>query len=217
MSLLVRLCQLAPHTQLQRHSIKVGAGSSYTVEEVALAVGEVVRFESNKSASQMNSAVVIFLEVVRKVKQVVECGVFVRENFTPVFPLVSPAKKIMVSNTSPFIKNEALSIKIVLLGCKSPKLKHVACHRRYVYMLPKGANSHLNLTLTFKVEGFNYVVFVTSETMKCFGCGAEEHLIQTGGFGLGLAGGGGRWLGTESAGERSCYFELRSAGGGGSN
>lgn len=202
----------------QRHSIKVGAGSSYTVEEVALAVGEVVRFESIKSASQMNSAVVIFLEVVRKVKQVVECGVVVRDTFTLVFPLVSPAKKIMFSNTSPFIKNEDLSIKMVLLGCKSPKSKHVACHRRYVYMLPKDTNSHLNLTLTFNVEGFNYVVFVTSENMKCFGCGVEEHLIQAGGlFGLGSAGGGGRWLGTESAGERSCYFRLRSAGGGGSN
>lgn len=60
---------------------------------------------------------------------------------------------------------------MVLLGGKSPKLKHVVCHGRYVYMLLKDANSHLNLTLTFNVEGFNYVVFVSSETMKCFWCG----------------------------------------------
>lgn len=83
----------------------MGAGSLYFMEEVALAVGEVVRFESIKSASQMNSAVVIVLEVVRKVEQVVECGVVVRDTFTPVFPLVSPEKKIMFSNTSPFLKN----------------------------------------------------------------------------------------------------------------
>ena len=67
---------------------------------------------------------------------------------------------------------------MVPLGCRSQKLKHIICHRRSVYMLPKDANSHLNLTLTFNVEGFNYVIFVTSETMKCFGCGAERHLIR---------------------------------------
>ena len=83
------------------------------MEEVSLVVGEVVRFESIKSASWMNVAMVIFLEEVRKVEQVVECRVVVRDTFTPVFPLVSPEK--------------------------------------------------------------NYVVFVISETMKCFGCGAEGH------------------------------------------
>lgn len=35
-------------------------------------------------------------------------------------------------------------------------------------------DSHLNLTLNFRIDGFNYIV--TSETMKCFGCGAESHL-----------------------------------------
>ena len=103
--------------------------------------------------------------------------------------LVNPSKKITVSNAPPFIKNDdlckALSrygqivspIKMVLLGCRSPKLKHVVCHRRQVYMIPKDADSHLNLTLNFKIDGFNYIVFVSSDTMKCFGCGAEGHLI----------------------------------------
>ena len=52
----------------RRHGIKVGAGSPYTVEEVALAVGEVVGFDSIKSASRMNSAVVMFLDEVKKVE-----------------------------------------------------------------------------------------------------------------------------------------------------
>ncbi|KAI3355001.1 hypothetical protein L3Q82_004802 [Scortum barcoo] len=75
------------------------------------------------------------------------------------------SKEITVSNASPFIKNNDL--------CK-------ALSRRQVYMILKDADSHLNLTLNFKVDGFNYYnVFVTSETMKCFGCGAEGHLIPT--------------------------------------
>ena len=69
-----------------RHGIKVGAGSFHTVEEVALAMGEVVRFENIRSVSQMNSAVITFFDEVRKVEQVVECEVVVRDTFTPVFP-----------------------------------------------------------------------------------------------------------------------------------
>ena len=67
-------------------------------------MGQVVRFESIKSASRMNSAVVTFLDEVRKVEQVVECGIVVRDTFIPVFPLLSSAKKIMISNAPPFIK-----------------------------------------------------------------------------------------------------------------
>ena len=50
-------------------------------------------------------------------------------------------------------------------------------HRRQVYMIPKDADSHLNLSLSFKIDGFNYIIFVSSDTMKCFGCGAEGHVI----------------------------------------
>ena len=70
-------------------------------------------------------------------------------------------------------------IRMVSLGCKSPKLKHVVCHRRQVYMILKDRKTDLSLSFSFKVDGFNYVVFVSSETMKCFGCGAEGHMIRS--------------------------------------
>uniref|UniRef100_A0A8C9ZEA2 CCHC-type domain-containing protein n=1 Tax=Sander lucioperca TaxID=283035 RepID=A0A8C9ZEA2_SANLU len=102
-----------------------------------------------------------------------------------------PAKRIVISNAPPFIKNEDLAkelsrygqlmspIKMVLLGCKSPKLKHVVCHRRQAFMILKDNAADLNLTFSFKVEGFSYVVFVTSDSMKCFGCGEEGHLVRS--------------------------------------
>ncbi|KAI3370879.1 hypothetical protein L3Q82_007138 [Scortum barcoo] len=66
-----------------------------SVEEVgSAAVGEVVGFESIKSASRMNSAVVIFLDEVVKVERVVvEAGIVLRDTFTPVYPLVNPIKE----------------------------------------------------------------------------------------------------------------------------
>lgn len=37
----------------------------------------------------------------------------------------------------------------------------------------------LNLSIKLKVDGFDYVVFVSSDTtMKCFGCGMHGHLVR---------------------------------------
>lgn len=173
----------------RRHAIKVVTNDRVSAEDVSYAVGEVVGFQSVKSASRMNGGIVIFLDDVDKVDSVVEKGIVVRDTFTPVLPLVSPAKKIIISNAPPFLKNEDLAkelsrfgkvvsqVKMVLLGCKSPQLKHVVCHRRQVYMVLK--ENELNLTLNFKVDGFNYTVFASSDNMKCFGCGVEGHLIRS--------------------------------------
>ncbi|KAI3365345.1 hypothetical protein L3Q82_010129, partial [Scortum barcoo] len=96
----------------RRHAVKVLPQAGCSVEEVGSAVGEVVGFESIKSASRMNSAVVIFLDEVVKVERVVEAGIVLRDTFTPVYPLVNPSKKITVSNAPPFIKNDDLLPKL---------------------------------------------------------------------------------------------------------
>lgn len=56
----------------------------------------------------------------------------------------------------------------MVLGSKSPKLKHVVCHRRKVYMTLNDTDSPLNLSLNFNIDGFKYIV--TSETITFFGC-----------------------------------------------
>lgn len=63
--------------------------------------------------------------------------------------------------------------KMVSLGCKFVLLKHVVCHRRQFFMILKNAANELNLSFSFKIDGFNYMVFASSENMKCFGCGEK--------------------------------------------
>lgn len=104
---------------------------------------------------------------------------------------MSPAKRITISNAPPFIKNEIVVkelsrygqvvslVKTVPLGCKSPLLQHVVCHRRHEFMVLKDNSADLNLSFSFRIDDFKYMVFATSETMKRFGCGAEGHLIRS--------------------------------------
>ncbi|XP_028312833.1 uncharacterized protein LOC114469487 [Gouania willdenowi] len=174
----------------RRHGVKLCTGPGVSVEECSLAVGEVVGFGSVKSASRMNSAVVIFVESTEKANQLVESGVVIRGALTPVLPLGNPARKVLISNVPPFLKNSLLEkelsrhgqivspIKLIPLGCKSPKLRHVVSFRRQVFMVLSG-KQEINVIMRFRIDEFDYTVHVSSDNLKCFGCGAEGHLIRS--------------------------------------
>lgn len=175
----------------RRHGVRLCPAVNCSVESCSLAVGEMVGYDSVKSASKMNNGVVLFLDSLDKVHMVVEQGVVIQGTLVPVMPLSSPTKKIILSKVAPFISNEMLQkelmrhgqlmspIKMLPLGCKSPLLKHVVSFRRQVFMILKNNTEELNLLLKFRVDNSDYTVHVSSDTMKCFGCGKEGHLIKT--------------------------------------
>ena len=181
----------------RRHGIRIAPGARRSVEECSLAVGEVVGYGSIVSASRMNSAVVVFLDSIEKANTMVQNGVVIQGTFTPGVPLVRPAKKITLSNVPPFIKDELLTAELarygqfvsqmrkIPLGCKSPLLKHVVCFRRQIFMILKNGIDELNVAFKFKIDDFEYEVFATSDTMKCFGCGQVGHLRRSCPFGAG--------------------------------
>ncbi len=69
------------------------------------------------------------------------------------------------------------SIKKILIGRVSPLLKHVVSFRRSVCMVVNN-NADLDLVLNFRVDDFDYVVFITTDKIKCFGCGNFSHLVR---------------------------------------
>lgn len=172
----------------RRHGIKVV--SAVNVEECILAVGDVVGHECILAASRMNNAIVLFLSSVEKANEVVVKGVVIGGLFTPVLPLSTPAKKVTLSNVPPFLKDEMLTkelsrfgkvvspVKKITLGTKSGLIKHVVSFRRFVYMILKDNRTELNMNLKFRVDDFDYTVFVSTDVMKCFGCGKTGHLVR---------------------------------------
>uniref|UniRef100_A0A9J8BET3 Protein phosphatase 1 regulatory subunit 16A n=1 Tax=Cyprinus carpio carpio TaxID=630221 RepID=A0A9J8BET3_CYPCA len=181
------LCRRTSSTGSRGHGIKVVPAFNCSVEDCALAVGKAVGYDSIVSASRMNGAVVIFLDVIEKVNSVVQSGVVIQDTLVSVVPLIQPAKRIILSNVPPFIKDELLvaelsrhgkimsQMKKIPLGCKSPLLKHVVCFRRQVYMVLNKAEDEMNMAFKSRIDGFDYVIFASSDTMKCFACGMEGH------------------------------------------
>lgn len=172
----------------RRHGVKVVAAAS--VEDCILAIGEVVGHKSILAASRMSNAVVCFLNTVENANDVVERGVVIHGLFTPVLPLSTPAKKVILSNIPPFIKDEALvkelsrfgklvaPVKKIAIGSKSELIKHVVSFRRFTYMILSENRTELNLNLKFRFDDFDYTVYVSTDTMKCFGCGKTGHLAR---------------------------------------
>ena len=101
-----------------------------------------------------------------------------------------PASKITLANVPPFISDEFLIeelsrhgkvvslIRKVLLGCKSPLLRHVMPHRRQLVMILNNQNEEFDYRFRVCVDDFDYILFETLSTVKCFGCGQEGHLIR---------------------------------------
>ncbi|KAK3554320.1 hypothetical protein QTP70_020809, partial [Hemibagrus guttatus] len=162
-----------------------------SVEDCCVAVGNVVGHENIVSASRMNSAIVVFLNDVEKVRKLTQNGIVGNNETILVSPLSSPAKKVMLSNVPPFISDEAISkelsrygrmvspIKKIPLGCKSPLVKHLVSFRRMVFMVFKEGVGELNVVFKFTVDDFDYNIFVSSDTdIKCFKCGQTGHLAR---------------------------------------
>lgn len=166
------------------------ADDSISVEDVLVAVSEKVGGQNIKSASRMNKAVVVFLAEVRIVDDLIESGITINDTFVPLMPLSSPAKKIVLSNVPPFIKNEVIQevlerygkltapIKMIPLGLKNPNIKHVMSFRRYTYMILNAQQDPLNLAVKLTNEGKDYTIFITSDHMRCFLCGEQNHVRQ---------------------------------------
>ncbi|KAK3548546.1 hypothetical protein QTP70_014505 [Hemibagrus guttatus] len=99
----------------RRHGVRVVCAAS--VEDCCLAVGNVVGHENIVSASRMNSAIVVFLNDVEKVRKLTQNGIVMNNEMILVSPLSSPAKKVMLSNVPPFISDEGYRLDISLGAC----------------------------------------------------------------------------------------------------
>ncbi len=108
----------------RRHGVKV-MPERCSVEDCVLAVAAVVGHDCIFLRRRMNSAIVMFLSNVDKVNRVVETGITVNDSLTPVMPLVQPAKRVVLSNVPPFIKDEVIERELSRHGKFVSKIRKI--------------------------------------------------------------------------------------------
>lgn len=170
-----------------KHGVRCVTGIAVTVEDVLIAAAEQVGGENIVSASRMNKAVVIFLKKISFVTKITASGLWIKGTFVQVNPLSAPASKVTISNVPPFINNEVIErellrfgkfagpMRMISLGCKVPELQHVTSFRRQI---PMFLNSSVTLDVSFRVKHgvSTYMVFATTDRLRCFECGDIGHL-----------------------------------------
>ena len=170
-----------------RNGVRCIADSSTSVEDVLVAIAEQVGGENINYGSRMNKAVVVFLKQVVFVTKLVVSGIWVNGAFVQVTPLSAPATKVVVSNVPPFIKNETIerelgrfgkfagTMKMIPLGCKNANLRHILSFRRQIYMFLNPDSPTLDLTFRVRHGESSFVVFASTDSLRCFECGDVGH------------------------------------------
>ena len=68
----------------------------------------------------------MFLQTVDLANAIVESGIVVDGSFTPVLPLSTPSKKVIISNVPPFIKDDTLAHILSRYGKLVSSIKKIA-------------------------------------------------------------------------------------------
>lgn len=173
------------------NGVRCVTDSNTAVEAVLIAIADQVGGGNIVSASRMNKAVVVFLNQVALVTKIVVSGIWVNGVFVQVTPLLAPATKVVISNIPPFVKNEQIErelmrfgklagkIKTIPLGCKNADLKHVLSFRRQIYMFLSSNSQSLDISFRVRHGESSYVIYASSENLRCFECGDVGHLKRS--------------------------------------
>lgn len=157
-------------------------------EECCEAVADIIPGSDMMFSSRLSGGrICVFLRNEQNVKSLVqEGGLLVRGNYLPIRRYVTQATKILLSNVSPIFSNDQLSkeltkfgklastIRNISNGYKRPDIAHMISFRKCVYMI---IDKPENIPDSFSIshEGTNYVVYVSSDDLKCNRCHMPGH------------------------------------------
>lgn len=105
-------------------------------------------------------------------------------------PLISKAKRVIISNVCPVIPHSAIVQELIKLniqpasevtfirgGNKEPGYEHVLSFRRQVYVHPNGIDKIPSL-LKMEYDGTNYWLYFSTDKVTCFLCKEEGHIAK---------------------------------------
>lgn len=162
-------------------------------DDYIISVGELVNPENVIFASRVsNNRVCIYLSSKDIVEKFISThgGVNIGGNFIVARRLVSPAKRVILSNVSPCLPHDIIekhlkqvglkvvsSINFIKAGISHENFKHVLSFRRQVYIiLDKENKLPDSLLIEFKENAFR--IFLTTDEIRCFTCKKLGHIAS---------------------------------------
>ncbi|CAB0044949.1 unnamed protein product [Trichogramma brassicae] len=159
---------------------------SYTIAVGSLVQPRNVRFVSRISMNR----VCIYLSDKILVRELSGKSIDIEGHRLTIRPLVSQAKRILLSNVCPVITYERIieelqklqivpvsPITFVRAGTKCPGYEHVCCFRRQMYVKPSDLPK-IPPRLEIQQDNIPFTLYLSSEKLTCFLCKEEGHIAK---------------------------------------
>ncbi|MGH0114783.1 UNVERIFIED_CONTAM: hypothetical protein FKN15_049657 [Acipenser sinensis] len=170
----------------RRHGVRCLIRDTLSIEAMVKAMAKVVGPSTIVAASKMYGKAVFFLKSEAATHTAIERGLAVGGMYVPIEPLEGLGSRVVLSNVPPFLKDDLLKphlqalgelktgIHPIPLGCKDQPLRHVLSFRRQVTIHLAGRDA-VEGSFVVPFEGTNYVIFYSSEEVRCYHCKELGH------------------------------------------
>lgn len=182
---------LNPSFPTKEQAIVLTAIQGPTVNEYVKAIGDLTGPQAITYVSRLAyNRICIFLSSVKVVDDLLKVHdkVTIRSNDIPIRRLVTPAKRLIISNAAPYIPHDVVAAELRTLGLKpvsqmsflraglGDEYRHVLSFRRQIYVAPLGEDSTLPDSLVIRFADTTHRVFLTFDTMTCYLCKGPGHI-----------------------------------------
>lgn len=171
-------------------AIILNAAENVKVREYIYAIGEIIKPKNIIAASRLsNNRICIYLSSKEMVDNLLQQqdSVLIHDHNISIRRLITPAKKIIVSNIPPTVPNNVIeenlkeyNIKLVSpvyfmnAGLKETEYTHILCFRRYLYAVLDD-NTILPESILINFENEDLRIFLAIDVVKCLQCNEEGH------------------------------------------
>lgn len=163
------------------------------LHDYVVAVGNIIGPKNITFASRIsNNRVCIYLNSVNLVNMIVEnhSNVVINGYDISIRKLITPARRLLISNVCPSIPNNVIENTIRSIGLRpvSPmsflragltgdEYNHILSFRRQIYVQPDDAVEFAS-SMIIKYEEVNYRIYLTYDSLTCFICKKANHIAR---------------------------------------
>lgn len=189
----VSYAQMIQNVQVptKEQAIVLDSVEGIPVSEYTLAIGKIIDPAHIRFVSRISHGRVCFyLNSKNSADMLIDKKVNIGPHTLTIRPLVSRAKRIILSNVCPIIPNEIIlgeldkvdikpksQITYIRAGINNPGFSHVLSFRRQMYIDPEDLPK-LPPSISTKLDNTAYHIYLSAEKLTCFLCNEEGHTAK---------------------------------------
>lgn len=183
-----------PNFPKKEQAILIHAVDNLKLFDYIKAIGDIIGPKNIIAVSRIsNNRICIYLSKTELVDDLIVNHpiINIADSEFPLRRLITPAKRVVISNVSPTIPHDDIEAALKVLGLQlaSPvsflraglpgeEYSHIISFRRQVYIIPPFSEFELQTSIVITHDNTTYRIFLSTERMECFICKQPGHIAN---------------------------------------